>query len=62
MKLYLFLKAKRQAKAYIINTVTCCLRKRKDLKETVKKKIDKSFLELICFIFYLSFRNNTSLT
>ena len=62
MKLYLFLKAKSQAKAYIINTVVCCLRKRKDVKKTVKKKIGKSFLELICFIFYLSFKNNTGLT
>ena len=62
LKLYLFLKAKSQAKAYIINTVVCCLRKRKDIKKTVKKKIGKSFLELICFIFYLSFKNNTGLT
>ena len=36
--LYLFLKAKSQAKAYIIKTVVCCLRKRKDVKKTVKKK------------------------
>ena len=56
MKLYLFLKAKSQAKAYIINTVVCCFRKRKDVKKTVKKKIGKSFLELTCFIFYLSFK------
>ena len=56
MKLYLFLKAKSQVKAYIINTVLCCLRKRNDVKKTVKKKIAKSFLELICFIFYLSFK------
>ena len=54
--LYLFLKAKSQAKAYIIKTVVCCLRKRKDVKKTVKKKIGKSFLELTCFIFYLSFK------
>ena len=38
MTLYLFLKAKSQAKAYIIKTVVCCLRKRKDVKKTVKKK------------------------
>ena len=38
MILYLFLKAKSQAKAYIIKTVVCCLRKRKDVKKTVKKK------------------------
>ena len=56
MILYLFLKAKSQAKAYIIKTVVCCLRKRKDVKKTVKKKIGKSFLELTCFIFYLSFK------
>ena len=56
MKLYLFLKAKSQAKAYTINTVVCCLRKRNDVKKTVKKKIAKSFLELICFIYYLSFK------
>ena len=62
MKMYLFLKAKSQAKAYIFNTVVCCFRKRKDVKKTVKKKIGKSFLELIYFIFYLSFKNNTSLT
>ena len=36
--LHLFLKAKSQAKAYIIKTVVCCLRKRKDVKKTVKKK------------------------
>ena len=62
MKLYLFLKAKSQAKAYIINTVVCCFRKRKDVKKTVKKKVSKSFLELICFIFCLSFKNNIGLT
>ena len=56
MILYLFLKAKSQAKAYIIKTVVFCLRKRKDVKKTVKKKIGKSFLELTCFIFYLSFK------
>ena len=56
MILYLLLKAKSQAKAYIIKTVVCCLRKRKDVKKTVKKKIDKSFLELTCFIFHLSFK------
>ena len=31
MILYLFLKAKSQAKTYIIKTVVCCLRKRKDV-------------------------------
>ena len=56
MILHLFLKAKSQAKAYIIKTVVCCLRKRKDVKKTVKEKICKNFLELTCFIFYLSFK------
>ena len=61
MKMYLFLKAKSQAKAYIFNTVVCCFRKRKDVKKTVKKKIGKSFLQLICFVFYLNFKNHTGL-
>ena len=56
MILYLFLKAKSQAKAYIIKTVACCLRKMKDVKKTVKKKKGNSFLELTSFIFYLSFK------
>ena len=38
MILYLFLKGKSQAKAYIFNTVVCCLRKSKNLKKIVKKK------------------------
>ena len=59
---YPFLKAKSQTKVFIINTVACSLRIRKDVKKTVKKKIGKSFLELICFIFCLSFKNNTGLT
>ena len=42
MILYLFLKAKSRAKAYIIKTVIWCLRNRKDVKKTVHKKIDKS--------------------
>ena len=29
--------------------------------KNVKKELGKSFLELICFIFHLSFKNNTSL-
>ena len=56
MTLYLFLKAKSQAKAYIIKTVVCCLCKRKDVKKTVKQKIDKSFLKLTCFIFLFDFQ------
>ena len=54
MILYLFLRAKSQA--YIIKTVVCSLRKRKDVKKTVKKKMSKSFLERTRFIFYLSFK------
>ena len=56
MTLYLFLKAKSQAKAYIIKTVVCCLCKRKDVKKIVKQKIDKSFLKLTCFIFLFDFQ------
>ena len=37
------------------------LAQEKDVKETVKKKIGKGFLEFIYFIFYLSFKSNTSL-
>ena len=44
-----------------INTVVCCLHKRKDVKRNVKKRIGESFLELIYFIFYMSLKNNTSL-
>ena len=51
---YLFLKAKGQAKAYQHSCTY--LRKRKDLKKNVKKKIGESFLELICFIFYFEFQ------
>ena len=54
MILHLFLKAKSQA--YIIKTFGCSLRKRKGGKKTVKIKIGKSFLELTCFIFHLSFK------
>ena len=56
MVLYLFLKVKSQAKAYIVKTVVYCLHRRKDVKKTVKKKIGKRFLELTCLIFYLSFK------
>ena len=38
MILYLFLKAKSQAKAYIIKTVVRCLRKKKDVRKTFRKK------------------------
>ena len=56
-KLCLFLKAKSQN---LINTVVRCLHKEKDIKKTVKRKID--FLIIICFISYLSFKNNASLS
>ena len=52
---------KSQEKPYINNTVACCLHKRKDVRKNVKTKIGKSFLKLICFIFYSSFKNSTSL-
>ena len=61
MILYLFLKDKDQAKAYIIKTAVCCLNKRKGVKKTVKKKIDKSFLELTCLM-YFSFEFQTGFT
>ena len=61
MKWYLFLKAKRQAKAHQHSCTACCLHNEKDLKENVKKKISESLLELICCIFYLRFKNNTTL-
>ena len=34
----------------------------KEVKKNIKKELGKSFLELICFIFYLSFKKNTSLS
>ena len=55
MILYLFLKAKNQAKAYFIKKVLSCLCKRKDVKKTVKKKIGKNFLELM-FSFLFEFQ------
>ena len=55
----IFLKPK--AKQKLINTVVCCLHKRKNIKKNVKKKLGEGFLELICFIFYMSFKDNTSL-
>ena len=57
MILYLFLKAKSQAKAYIIKTVVCYLRKRKDVKKTVKKKISKSFFRINLFYFLFEFQS-----
>ena len=57
LKLYFFLKVKQK----LINTVACFLYKRKDVKKNVKKKIGERFSELICFIFYMSLKNNTSL-
>ena len=46
MKLYQFLKAKSQAKSLSTQLYVICVRG--------KKKIGGSFLELICFIFYIS--------
>ena len=50
-----------KVKQKLINTVVSCLHKRKDVKKHVKKKIGETFLELICFNFYMNFKNNTSL-
>ena len=61
MKLYLFLKTKSQVKAYQHSQLyVVCLSKWKDVKKNVKKKLGESFLELIYFIFHMSFKNNTS--
>ena len=60
MILYLFLKAKSQAKAYIIKTVVCCLRKRKDVKKTVKKKNREDFFRIN--LIYVLFEFQTGLT
>ena len=57
----LFKKKSRKVKQKLINAVVRWLHKRKDVKKNIKKELGKSFLELICFIFYLSFKNNTSL-
>ena len=59
MKLYLFSKTNSQVN--LINAVVCCWLKWKDVKKNVKKKLGDNFLELICFIFYISFKNNASL-
>ena len=53
MILYLFLKAKSQAKAYIIKTAVLFAQE-ENVKKTAKKKIGKSFLELTCFFFVYS--------
>ena len=57
----LFKKKSRKVKQKLINAVVRWLHKRKDVKKNIKKELGKSFLELICFIFYLSFKNNTGL-
>ena len=49
----------RTVKKKRINAVVRWLRKRKDLKKNIKKELGRTFLELICFIFYLSFKKNT---
>ena len=60
-ELCLFLKTKSQN---LINTVARCLHKEKDVKKTVKRKIFKvkRFLKIVCFAYYLTFKNNTSLS
>ena len=57
----LFKKKSRKVKQKLINAVVRWLHKRKDVKKNIKKELGKSFLELVCFIFYLSFKKNTSL-
>ena len=57
----LFKKKSRKVKQKPINAVVRWLHKRKEVKKNIKKELGKSFLELICFIFYLSFKKNTSL-
>ena len=56
----LFKKKNGKVKQKLINAVVRWLHKRKDVKKNIEKKLGKSFLELICFIFYLSFKNDTS--
>ena len=56
----LFKKKDRKVKQTLINAVVRWLHKRKEVKKNIEKKLGKSFLELICFIFYLSFKNDTS--
>ena len=48
----LFKKKSRKVKQKLINAVVRWLHKRKDVKKNIKKELGKSFLELICFIFY----------
>ena len=57
----LFKKKSRKVKQKPINAVVRWLHKRKEVKKNIKKELGKSFLELICFIFYLNFKKNTSL-
>ena len=57
----LFKKKSRKVKQKLINPVLRWLHKRKDVKKSIKKELGKGFLELVCFIFYLSFKKNTSL-
>ena len=52
----------RKVKQKLINAVVPCLHKWKDVKKKIKKELGKSFLELICFIFCLTFKNDTSLS
>ena len=57
----LFKKKSTKVKQKLINAAVHWLHKRNNVKKNIKKELGKSFLKLICFIFYLSFKNNTSL-
>ena len=61
----LFKKKSRKVKQKLINAVVRWLHKRKEVKKNIKKELGNSFInlqlkQLICFSFYLSFKNNTS--
>ena len=55
----LFKKKSMKVQQKLISAVVRWLHKTKDAKKNIKKELGKSFLELICFIFYLSFKKNT---
>ena len=57
----LFKKKGRKVKQKLINAVVRWLHKTKDVKKNVMKELGKGSLELVCFIFYSSFKENTSL-
>ena len=52
----LFKKKSRKVNQKLINAGVRWLHNRKDVKKNIKKEQGKSFLELICFIFDLSFK------